>query len=68
MLSSFDILLVAVTIFIMVLGFVGRYRRWKQGKGDDGVGKKRGKGAIRLLRYLLFHHKILRDRYKGIFH
>ena len=36
MLSSFDLLLVVTSVAVMLWGFLGRYRMWRQGK-PEGV-------------------------------
>ncbi len=68
MLSSFDILLIAVSILVMCWGFAGRYQRWMQGKKDETRGQSRAKRFIEVIRYLLSHGKILENRTKGILH
>jgi len=68
MLSSFDLLLISVSFIVMVSGFIGRYRMWKQGRPELHVENSKIRRIIRLLSYHFSHRRILEDRYPGILH
>jgi len=68
MLSSFDILLIAISILVMGWGFAGRHKRWMLGKEDEIQGQEKSSRFIEVVRYLLSHGRILENRTKGILH
>jgi Fe-S oxidoreductase len=68
MLSSFDLLLIGVSLLVMAGGFIARWRMWRQGKPEGYGGSQPLKNIILLLDYFLAHRKILEDRTRGIAH
>lgn len=63
MLTAFDLLLIAVAIIIMLVGLTRRWSSWRMGQDEFRSGDMVG-----LIRYLLGHKRILRNRYAGIAH
>lgn len=62
MLTAFDVLLIAVSILIMLAGFLKRRRLWRIGRAEDRVGDGWG-----LLSYLISHREIMK-RKSGMAH
>lgn len=63
MFTAFDPLLIAAAFLIMLTGFGRRWSLWRTGREDHRSGDLAG-----LLRYLLGHKKILRNRATGAAH
>lgn len=68
MLCSFDLLLAATSIVIMVVGFLHRQKMWRRGQQDEVSGKGGLARISRLFRYLLNHRRLLENRLRGVAH
>jgi Fe-S oxidoreductase/nitrate reductase gamma subunit len=63
LLMAFDILFIGLALLIMFVGIARRWSAWHMGQEEDRAGDLAG-----LVRYILGHKKILKNRKSGITH